>query len=424
VSTARFIVGDVFDGLASLPDESVDCIITSPPYFMKRRYLPEGHPEAHKELGREADPAGFLDGLLAVTDELWRVLAPHGTMWINLGDKMSGSGGAGGDYNAGGWREGQPRYGAGGASGQGWPLPKSTCWLPELLGASLAYGRNLLNGKACQQWVTRPKITWCKPDPTPGEIIDKFREASELIVFAVKSSVPGGYYFDLASVREPVNPENARDTRNQDGPKAKRSEENLRYTKRTSNPLGKPPLDWWVVPTGTGYQGAHFAVFPPALIVRPVIAGCPLRVCNACGLPSRPIVEPTPEYAAMLGSDMFSEKGRDRGVRDSLGKSRPDRRGVKRFSSEYVLSGWTDCGCEWDGDNLSPVSRWRSGVVLDPFGGSGTTGLVATGHGRDCVLIDIDERNAELARERIGMFLTVDSLAGRASAPPAIEETA
>ena len=60
--------------------------------------------------------------------------------------------------------------------------------------------------------------------------------------------------------------------------------------------------------------------------------------------------------------------------------------------------GWSDCGHD----------SWRNGIVLDPFGGSGTTGMVAVGHGRDAVLIDIDERNADLARERIGMFLEVE----------------
>lgn len=64
--------------------------------------------------------------------------------------------------------------------------------------------------------------------------------------------------------------------------------------------------------------------------------------------------------------------------------------------------GWTECACA-GGD------RWRPGVVLDPFGGSGTTGMVAAGHGRDAILIDLDDRNADLARERCGMFLEVAS---------------
>ena len=64
--------------------------------------------------------------------------------------------------------------------------------------------------------------------------------------------------------------------------------------------------------------------------------------------------------------------------------------------------GWTDCGCSADG------THWRNGLVLDPFGGSGTTAVAATGLGRDAILIDIDARNAELARDRVGMFLEVE----------------
>lgn len=287
MSQARYIVGDVFDVLASLPDQSVQSVITSPPYWRKRRYLPADHPMAHKEIGQEPTPGEFLATLLRLTDELWRIVRDDGTIWINLGDTASGSGGAGGDYLNGGLREGQNRYrgSAAGADekrpartlGPDVPKAKSVCWIPELFGASLAYGRNLLTGEPCQQWITRPQVTWCKPAPTPGEIIDKFREATELIVWASKEP---RYYFDLDAIRLPPIPENQRDTRNQDGPKAKlaaergEAETGLRYTKRTTNPLGAPPLNYWLINT-SGYEGAHFATFPPELIVRPVIASCP-----------------------------------------------------------------------------------------------------------------------------------------------------
>jgi DNA modification methylase len=135
-----------------------------------------------------------------------------------------------------------------------------------------------LTGDPCRQWITRPPVTWCKPAPTPGEIIDKFREATELIVWAAKQS---RYYFDLDAVRLPPKPENERTTWNQNGPKAiaaraagKDVSGHERYTKRTINPKGVPPLTWWVVNT-SGYEGAHFATFPPELIVTPVICSCP-----------------------------------------------------------------------------------------------------------------------------------------------------
>lgn len=336
MSTARFIVGDVFDVVASLPDRSVHSVITSPPYWRKRAYLPAGHPDAASELGQEATPGEFLANLLRLTDELWRVVRDDGTIWFNLGDTASGSGGSGGDYNEGGWREGQAKWqGSGRAAGEhgarmpwkgsrpGHPLAKSVCWLPELFGASLAYGRNLLTGEPCRQWITRPPVTWCKPAPTPGEIIDKFREATELFVWASKQR---RYYFDLDSVRTgPKQDWGDRKITSGAYTGHPQFRENQTRPDCAMNEKGVPPLNYWVVNT-SGYEGAHFATFPPELITRPVIVSCP-----------------------------------------------------------------------------------PGGTILDPFGGSGTTAMVATGHGRNAICIDLDERNADLARERIGgLFFDVE----------------
>ncbi len=287
---ARYIIGESLSVLRTLPDRSVHSVITSPPYWRKRAYLPAGDPAASDELGQEATPGEFLANLLKITDELWRVVRDDGTIWFNLGDTASGSGGSGGDYNEGGWREGQAKWqGSGRAAGEhgaqmpwkgtrdGHPRAKSVCWLPELFGASLAYGRNLLTGEPCCQWITRPPVTWCKPAPTPGEIIDKFREATELFVWAAKEP---RYYFDLDAVRLPPNAEDIGRTRRvgkaSASPQRGPGGDNGNADKRRPcvNPLGAPPLNWWVVNT-SGYEGAHFATFPPELIVRPVIVSCP-----------------------------------------------------------------------------------------------------------------------------------------------------
>lgn len=338
--SARYIVGDSLTVLRSLPSQSVQSVITSPPYLAKRAYLPDDHPDKALELGQEPTPGDFLRNLLAITDELWRVVRDDGTIWFNLGDTAAFSGGSGGDYNAGGLREGQARY-EGSArkatnvtrwrrSKDAWPKAKSVCWIPQLFGASLAYGRNLLTGEPCQQWVTRPPVTWCKPNPSVGEIIDKFREATELIVWAAKNSDPGGYYFDLDALRTPSKygaegKVGGGTPRRGTYPGGDSDNGGGRSTRKAvDNPLGVPPLDWWEVATAP-YKGAHFATYPTELIRRPVIASCP-----------------------------------------------------------------------------------PGGLICDPFGGSGTTAVVALGHGRDALLIDVDERNANLARERVGMWLEVE----------------
>src|SRR5918994_4520271 len=96
--TALYMVGDVYDRMTQLEDHSFDLIVTSPPFLALRSYLPDGHPLKDKEIGSEATPAVYLDVLLALTAEWRRLLAPHGSLCVELGDTYSGSGGAGGRY--------------------------------------------------------------------------------------------------------------------------------------------------------------------------------------------------------------------------------------------------------------------------------------------------------------------------------------
>ena len=203
MATARFLVGPVCDVVATLDDRSINSVITSPPYWRKRSYLEPADPLKEHEWGQEPTPGEFLVHLLQLTDLLWDKVVDDGTIWFNLGDTASGSGGAGGDYDPDGQRAGQPKWTGSARSSTGsadQPRHKSVCWLPELFGASLAYGRNLLTGDPCRQWITRPPVVWCKPAPTPGEIFDKFREATELFIWASKQP---SYYFDLDAVRIP-----------------------------------------------------------------------------------------------------------------------------------------------------------------------------------------------------------------------------
>ena len=147
--TARYLVADVFDGLATLEDGSVDLVVTSPPFLALRSYLPADHPDKDKEIGSEATPAAFLDVMFRFTAELRRVLAAHGSICVELGDTY-----------AGGWSSGRQRVRRhnatmerrrGGADfwrncGEGWPLSKSKTLIPELYRIGLAYGINPLTG--------------------------------------------------------------------------------------------------------------------------------------------------------------------------------------------------------------------------------------------------------------------------------------
>ena len=92
MSRCRLMIGDAFTHMATLPDNSVDLIVTSPPFLALRSYLPADHPDKHLEIGSEPTPAAFLTTLLALTREWRRILAPHGSIAVELGDTYARSG--------------------------------------------------------------------------------------------------------------------------------------------------------------------------------------------------------------------------------------------------------------------------------------------------------------------------------------------
>ena len=400
--SARYIIGDTRDVVASLPDGSVDLVLTSPPFLALRSYLPADHPDKWREIGSEASPAEFIDTLLALTAEWVRVLAPHGSIAVELGDSYSGGSAEGTD--ARNERAGLPTRYAGRAlgvgmvkSGDGWPLAKSKALIPELYRIALAYGINPLTGQPSPvgRMRVRNVVTWCRPNPPVGALGDKYRPATSDMVIACRSDKR---WFDLDAVRTVNNPDRIDEIGTASPYLATLHETGVagRPTNAPQHPAGAPPLDYWVIPPG-GYQGSHYAVYPPELCRIPIESMCPRQVCTVCGEPRRRIVEADAEYQALLNGNNGG-KGRVKPITDALvnpvGGSFPKGGEVRRSTT----IGWTDCGHD----------SWRNGVVLDPFGGSGTTGLVAVGHGRDAILIDIDDRNADLARERIGMFLEVE----------------
>jgi hypothetical protein len=399
------VVGDSLTVLRALPAGSVDLVLTSPPFLALRSYLPINHPDKAHEIGQEGTPAAFIDALLDVVEECRRVLAPHGSIAFELGDTYSGSGGAGGDYNEDGLRAGQQRFdgsarrsarvvcadgrtiqpnGIGNGQprkGDGWPLDKSLCLIPELFRFALVYGFNPLTGRTTPQWRARNVVRWCRPNPPVGDLGDKFRPGTSEMVVACTSAKR---WFDLDAVRTPhKEPADALNARQRGRPNYGHPGFHTDGETVASNPAGAPPLDWWEIPTH-GYPGAHYATFPPALCVRPIQAMCPREVCRACGTPRRRIVESPTDYASRARRLGIVVTGTGAGSRTQ--------------TVESLTLGWTTCDC--------PEPTYRPGVVLDPFGGSGTTAQVATGDGRDCLLIDLDERNLDLARERVGMWLT------------------
>ncbi|MDO8213478.1 site-specific DNA-methyltransferase [Conexibacter sp. CPCC 206217] len=243
------LIGDAATRLRTLPAGSIDCIVTSPPYFGLRDYGVSG------QLGQEAHVDDWVAGLLAVCRELRRVLAPHGTLWLNLGDAYST----------------HARYGA---------APKSLLMAPERVARAL-----IADG-----WLLRNKVVWSKPNPLPSPTRDRLTNAHE---FVYALTTRPSYFYDLDAIREPLQsvrkpsagsrtPQTAlgKLTGGRDGLVA------MARTGRSGHPLGKNPSDVWRLGSAS-YRGAHFATFPPALVRRPILATCPPAVCSKCGQPWR-----------------------------------------------------------------------------------------------------------------------------------------
>ena len=168
----------------------------------------------------------------------------------------------------------------------------------------------------------------------------------------------------------------------------------LKPAEKQNHPLGKNPGDIWTIPTQS-FPESHFAVYPEKLIEPMIKAGCPQWICKKCGKARKRIVE---------GKKQNSFNIRVRDVQKGRIKS-SDRKAsdfeIKKYNEKQyggigrLTVGWTDCSCKVEGN------KWKAGIVLDPFMGSGTTALVAKKLGRNFIGIDINPKYCEMARKRV-----------------------
>jgi DNA modification methylase len=258
------IPGDALKMLQTLPAASVYCCVTSPPYYRLRDYGVGG------QIGLEETPEAYIAQLVDVFMEVYRVLKPAGTLWLNIGDSYNGSGGAGGDYGKGGIKYGQAKY-------PGRKIknlkPKDLIGIPWMLAFAL---RN--NG-----WYLRNDIIWHKKNLMPECVDDRCTKAHEYIFLLSKSKK---YYFDHKSIMEPAAYDGRKDIRMKGS--CKYSQESVtglypqpfaaRGHERWQIINGQPmrnKRDVWSVNTKP-YSEAHFATYPQELIVDCIKAGCPV----------------------------------------------------------------------------------------------------------------------------------------------------
>lgn len=261
------LTGDCRDTLPMLPDESVRTIVTSPPYWRLRRYLPEGHPDAAREIGQELTCGEYVAALVQVFQECWRVLRPDGTLWLNLGDAYAD------DSKWGGTTGVLPAGGLHGKDGPG--RRKVATGLPpkNLIGIPWRVAFALQDAG----WILRSDIIWHKPNAMPESVTDRPTRAHEYLFLFSKSV---RYYYDAAAIAEAAQEHHgsAASFRRSGN---KRSEPIVPGAPATHRP-DRPDVQYsggtrnarsvWSIPTQP-LADAHYAPMPVTLAERCILAG-------------------------------------------------------------------------------------------------------------------------------------------------------
>jgi DNA modification methylase len=363
----EILEGDAYDVLRTLPDCSVQCCVTSPPYWGLRCYGVDG------QIGLEQTPQEFIGKLVDMFREVRRVLRDDGVCLVNMGDSYAHNGPCGGSSPDG---PRKPR--ATDAEKQKYMnyrvppglKPKDLCGVPWRLAFALQD----------DGWYLRQDIIWAKPNPMPESVRDRCTKAHEYIFLLTKKA---RYFWDAEAVAEMASigangssftsaydvatkPNLGQGDRNDTGTRNKRSV--------------------WTIPT-QGFSEAHFATFPIALPTICIQAGTSERgCCSACGAPWRRVV------SQATGGDI-GKSWHDHNADDVRGNAKA--RGAAAFKTYQppTTTGWEPtCKCEAD---TVPC------MVLDPFAGAGTTLLAARRLGRRAIGIELNPEYAAMARKRI-----------------------
>ncbi len=301
----RIIEGDALEVLRTLPDESVHCCITSPPYWGLRDYGVSG------QIGLEPTPEAYVSSILAVFQEVRRILRSDGTCWLNLGDSYARDAAKGQHKPGDAGKQGYVYDRGNGRASATLDLksPGPGLKAKDLIGIPWHVAFAL----QADGWYLRSDIIWAKPNPLPESVTDRPTKSHEYLFLLTKAE---RYYYDAVAIAEPCGSFNGPTFTSGKTARAKMHLAPIGQAER-QEPTERNKRSVWTIAT-LPFPEAHFATFPPALIEPCVLAGSP------------------PE-----------------------------------------------------------------GVILDPFAGSGTTGLVALRHGRSFIGIELNPEYAAMARNRI-----------------------
>ena len=436
------LLGNCLEILPSLPEASVQCCVTSPPYWGLRDYQTSswsggdencdhvadssktkkfgndafnqnrpsreetktagyyfrdicskcGAKRSDLQLGLEQTPEEYVANMVLVFREVWRVLRDDGTLWLNLGDSYNGSGkGANGDGSAG--KAGDINSGSKGTQ-QGTFTKSDVIGLKpkDLVGIPWRVALAL----QADGWWLRQDIIWHKPNPMPESVTDRCTKAHEYIFLLTKSAK---YFYDSEAVKEPVSEVSLKRAEygwDCDRPSTKNASmggDGIHVGKmgtRFVNPTGRNKRSVWTVTTKP-FRGAHFATFPPDLIEPCILAGSATKCCAVCGAPWERVVErvaATSKKCPKTDTMYQAQGGTGEKKTGTIGMSGGGR--IDGYSNTLGYQPTCECGGET-----------QPSMVLDPFSGAGTTGAVAVQHGRRYIGIELNPDYLEMSRKRI-----------------------
>ena len=374
-----------------LADSTVDLVVTSPPYFGLRSYQ-DGGEHYDGQIGAEATPTEFVDALIAATREMVRVLKPSGSIWVNLGDKYAGSA-------AGGTQNGAATLGRKVASvrtAKG-VMPKTDVRPKSLIGIPWRYAIRCIDELGL---ILRAEVIWSKPNGLPESVTDRVRRSHEQwFHFTVEPR----YYSAVDEIREAHAARTIEQSKiDARAGLVKKSghrnavTENCRERSVTPppNPLGKLPGSVWTiateplhVPDHLGID--HFAAFPTELPRRIITGWSPREVCSACGEGRRPVVTRGASFLSAHPMPHPNDPDGDLRKQRAKGQKHQD---WKNAHPDHITGYACDCP--------EPTAPTTPGVVLDPFGGTGTTALAASVLGRDAISVDMSADYCRLAEWR------------------------
>jgi DNA modification methylase len=392
--------GDCRDTLRTIPDGTVQMCVTSPPYWGLRSYLTKGHADKHLEIGQEPTPEAYVETMVGVFREVKRCLHDSGTLWLNVGDSYATN------VHTGEWgmsavdkhhkrQEPHKRIPEG-------CKPKDLCGIPWRLVLALQ----------ADGWYWRSCIVWHKKSCMPESVTDRPTNSWEPIFLLAKSQ---RYFYDAEAVKEQVaecSIERAKysfDASKDRMNTARGGEETFTASQLVPESGLRNQRNVWTLGPEP-YSEAHFATFPTEIPRRAILAGTSARgCCPKCHAPWTRVVE---KSGGMIGKGDWNQH--------DAGDEKVNRKGKEsRDLSDYQVRtvGWEpgcECGsCETCGESIigdrhlcieeggdrdphPPIPC----TVLDPFGGSGTTGAVALELGRHAILCELNDAYLPLIQTR------------------------